>query len=124
MPNDDQSLLEVAQAVLDQARIVNGWADGEAHDRLLETGNQFRYEQTCLLTVRCDTLQMKLNSVAAQDDTDVLAEARAQGAAEERERLAMLADSAEWTELEVRQSSDNHFVTTLPEWLRSQKGEG
>jgi len=52
------------------------------------------------------------------------AKARAQGAAEERERLAMLADSAEWTELEVRQSSDNHFVTTLPEWLRSQKGEG
>jgi len=74
-------ILEDAQAVIDQARIVNGWADWEAHTLLLETGNQFRYGHTCLLTVLCDVLQMKLNSIAerdtthTQDDVDALVKA-------------------------------------------------
>jgi hypothetical protein len=118
-------LVEAVQKLIDQARLVNGWADADAYSRLEETGSDFRYSQTCLLTVRCNALQSELNSLAERDP---FAEARAQGAADERERLAphLHTAIAVITEMLEREGiSDPETFPPLVEiraaWLRSQK---
>ncbi len=73
----DETLLEATQAVIDQARLVNGWADEAAYLYWRTTGNQYRYEQTCLLTVRCNALQIKLNSTPKPDTSPVCVEVAA-----------------------------------------------
>jgi len=117
-------LVEAVQKLIDQARIVNCWADADAYSRLEETGSDYRYGQTCLLTVRCDALQRELNSLAEREP---FAEARAQGAADERERLAKAVegDATPITvPVEVEPRTWQPITIdhrALSAWLRSQK---
>lgn len=121
---DVRELVEAVQKLIDQARIVNCWADADAYSRLEETGSDYRYGQTCLLTVRCDALQRELNSLAEREP---FAEARAQGAADERERLAKAVegDATPITvPVEVEPRTWQPITIdhrALSAWLRSQK---